>query len=391
VDKCKSMVGRIFVLSPVYDHHYLAARKEDISKSPLQNLPKRLNLYQCLQQATQCELFILSFPPKATKRRSPRWLPHLTVNLGVFVQRFCSSLDAPKVRIVLAFIFYPLHILSNVRRGDFLVLDNYEITSVLAAWLCRIFYGSRVILDFEDGRHLIDHGWQLISYRFAEFLGRPLINGAVLAHPLLGKRLRPKTPRIVIPGFFSSSEPKEKIFFKDVVRFIYAGTLDSVRGIDLLLEVIQCLPRSGWRLDITGSGPLESRVRDVASLPSNVDKVFFHSLLNNADHSKLLHQSHVGLNLQISADPISSVTFPSKIFSYLSAGLLVLSTKASSVEEELKETCLYFDSETRDSIAKTMTRVINCREAIVCHTPKKDFGLTATTDRLRTFLSTALI
>jgi glycosyltransferase involved in cell wall biosynthesis len=378
---------RIFVLSPVYDQHYLSVRKEEISKSPLQTLPKRLNLYHCLQQATQYELFILSFPPKALKRRSPRWLPPQTVRLGDFVQRFCPSLDAPKLRILLAFIFYPLHILSSVRRGDILVLDNYEITSVLAAWLCRFFHGTRVILDFEDGRHLIDRGWQLIFYRLAELLGRPLINGAILAHPLLGTRLRPRTPTIVIPGFYSASESKGRPPFNDVVRFIYAGTLDSVRGVDLLLEVIPCLPTSGWRLDITGSGPLEPNVREVASSPSNADRVFYHSILSEKDHSLLLHQSHVGLNLQISADPISTVTFPSKIFSYLSAGLLVLSTKASSVQDELKDACLYFDEENGDGFANTMTRIICSPESVAPHSPKKDFGLSATTERLKIFLA----
>ena len=68
-----------------------------------------------------------------------------------------------------------------------------------------------------------------------------------------------------------------------------------------------------------------------------------------------------------------------------------MSTKASSVEEELKDTCLYFDSETRDSIVKTMTRIIHSPEGIVARSPEKDFGLTASTERLKTFLSTFLI
>jgi len=385
-----SPMYRIFVLSPVYDHHYLAARKEEISKSPLQTLPKRLNLYQCLQQATQCELFILSFPPKAAKRRSARWLPQQTVRLGSFVQKFCSSLDAPKIRILLAFIFYPLHVLTSVGRGDILVLDNYEITSVLAAWLCRFFYGTRIILDFEDGRHLVDRGWQLFFYCLAERLGRPLIDGAILAHPLLAARLLPTTPKIVVPGFYFPLDSSDKPSFKNVVRFIYAGTLDSVRGVDLLLDVIPCLPKSGWRLDITGSGPLESRVRETASLHSNANKVYFHSILSEKDHSALLHQAHIGLNLQISADPISSVTFPSKIFSYLSAGLLILSTKASSVEDQLKDACLYFDAETSEAIARAITKVIRFPESIVTHSPNKDFGLTATTERMKSFLASFL-
>jgi glycosyltransferase involved in cell wall biosynthesis len=271
-----------------------------------------------------------------------------------------------------------------------LILDNFELIYVLAAWLCRILHGNRVLLDFEDGKHMTDHGWTRLFSGPAEFFGKPLIQGAILAHPSLSERLSPRIPKILVPGFYIPRQNQQTPISTGVdTRFVYAGSLDVPRGVDLLLDAIPLLPETGWRLDITGSGPLESRVKLIACHPSFKRRVVFHSVLDAEAHSYLLAESHVGLNLQRSSNPISQVTFPSKLFSYLSAGLLVISSRASEVEAILKKACLYLSQETPEALADLMIRQISLEPRQLHFAELDQFSIPSTALRLRAFFKEA--
>jgi glycosyltransferase involved in cell wall biosynthesis len=380
----KSKKPRLILLSNVYDINYVNLRGETVP--PCLSSPKRRDLFQSLHLATTRDLLILSSPPKSLTRRSPKWLTAVSASFAGFSQLFCSNFDAPKFRIPCSWFFYALHALRHVRRGDVLMIDNFELIYVIAAWLCRVVYGSSVLLDYEDGKHFTDHGWSRCLSAPAEFLGKPLIQGAILAHPSLGDRLSPKVPKVLVPGFYIPPQDKQVHIAPTAdVRFVYAGSLDAPRGVDLLLDTIPLLPKLGWRLDITGSGSLESRVRLIATHPNFSRKVVFHSVLDANAHSCLLAESRVGLNLQRSDNPISQVTFPSKLFSYFSAGLTVISTRASEVEAILAKACLYLTQETPEALAALMSSLIP-NKARVGELPELErFTISSTSNRLRSF------
>ena len=376
---------KLILLSNVYDLNYVNLRGETVPSCL--SSPKRRDLFQSLHLATNRDLIILSSPPKSLTRRSPKWLPPVLTTFAGFSQLFCRNFDAPKIRVPCSWFFYSLHVLRHARRGDVLIIDNFELIYVIAAWLCRFVHGNQILLDFEDGKHLTDHGWSRCLSAPAEFFGKPLIQGAILAHPSLGKRLSPKIPKILVPGFYISQKNRQTPSISTAdTRFVYAGSLDAPRGVDLLLDTIPLLPETGWRLDITGSGPLESRVCLIATHPSFKRRVVFHRVLDAKAHSCLLAESNVGLNLQLSSNPISHVTFPSKLFSYLSAGLLVISSRASEVEAILGKACLYVTQETPEALAALMCSLIPNNERDGRLPSLERFTVLSTSSRLRSFL-----
>ena len=347
---------RFVILSNVYDENYQKARGEEVP--PCLSSPKRRDLFTAIQLALGWELVVLSSPPRASIRRHGRWLPPVDTRFDRFPQHVCANWDLPKLRIPFSWLMYAFHVARRVRTGDVLMMDNFELIYVLAAWLCRLLYGSPVLLDYEDGKHLTDRGWARLISGPAEAWGKPLIQGAILAHPALGARLAEKIPKITVPGFYKPTVARIPPDRQGPVRFVYAGSLDKPRGIDLLIGALPHLPNQGWQLDITGAGPLEKSGRQLANTPRFQGKVFFHGVLPAQEHAELLAACHVGLNLQLSSDPISSVTFPSKIFSYFSAGLEVISTMASQVKALLGDACSYPAAETPDSLASCMARRI---------------------------------
>lgn len=382
--------NKIVCLSNVFDRHYHELRGEKVGRGL--SAPKREILFQCLEKASGREVIVLSAPPKAEERRTPRWLTAVETRYASHRQFFCANWDVPKLRVPLSWFFYTWNALRHVRSGDLVVIDNYEIIYVIAARLLKLFRRVTFILDYEDGKHLIDRSiWKFLSGA-AETLGRPLLRGATLAHPALGRRLPPGLPTELVPGFVPETIPAYHERTGPQVRFLCSGTLDSPRGVDLLLEAVKLLPVQGWHLDITGHGPLAENISRFVADPRWQGKVEYHQSLPPDAYGRLLAACHAGLNCQRTSDPISSVTFPSKVFTYLSAGLAVVSSRASEVDTICGKACFYYDEETPESLASAMIEAIAdfpgvCQKLDRTEVARR-FSLDATTARLKKFLQT---
>lgn len=383
--------SRIVCLSNVFDQHYHDVRGEKIDRALG---AKRPVLFKCLAAAAGRELILLSSPPRAAERRTARWLPAVETEYAGFRQFFCCNWDAPKLRVPLSWFFYARHVPRHVRAGDLVLIDNYEFNYVVAARLLRMFRRVTFILDYEDGKHLIDRGWWRVLSGLAEWAGRPLIRAAMLAHPSLGKRLPAPVPTEVVPGFIPqrlagiTRDPGA-----GEVRFLYSGALDTTRGVDLLLAALELLPERGWHLDITGQGPLAGRVAEFSQDPRWSGRVKYHHSLPPDAYNRVVAGAHAGLNCQRPSDSISDVTFPSKIFTYLSAGLLVISSKAGAVEELCGNSCFYYAEETPQSLAAAMKTVManfsTVRQRLDLTGVSDRYSPEATTARLRHMLQAA--
>ena len=379
---------RIVCLSNVIEQSYHDLRGEKII--PCLSWGKRRDLFKCLEMASGKEVVVLSSPPKALERRGGRWLKPVETRFSTHRQLFCANWDAPKVRVPLAWFFYARHVLRHTRSGDLIVMDNYELLYVIAAWLVRLLRRVTFVLEYEDGKHLIDRGWPRLLCAMAESAGKPLMRGALLAHPALGNRLPETTPKALVPGFIVPRKSSGACWPDAAVRFLYSGSLDEPRGVDLLLEALPHLPERGWHLDITGSGPLVEQVARFAREARWAGKVVFHHSLPAEAYNRLVNTCHVGLNCQRSSDPISEVTFPSKVFGYLSAGLLVISSRASGVEQICGKACLYFGEETPEGLARAMTETTEdfaaARQRADVRDVSRFYSLEGTVPRLKRFL-----
>ena len=382
--------GRVVCLSNPYDENYRAIRKEAFA--PYMSAPKRRDLFRCLEMATGRELLVLSCPPKATVRRTPRLLRPVTTRFSSHRQLFCANLDAPKLRVPCSWAFYAVHVLRHTRHGDVLVLDNFELSYVLAARLVSLFRKVVCVLDYEDGRHLIDRGWAGLFSSAAERWGRGLIRAAFVTHPALGARLPAAVPWELVPGFALPARTVAPVP-NGGVKFVYTGSLDEARGIDLILKAMDVLPEAGWTIHFAGTGPFAEPIARMVAEPRWSRRIVYHGTLSPAAAGELTQSCHVGLNCQRESDAISGVTFPSKIFSYLSAGLAVISSRASEVPAICGNACRYYDEDSPESLAAVMREAIekfaNFRKSIEEKDVTARYSMEGTATRLKALLAKA--
>jgi glycosyltransferase involved in cell wall biosynthesis len=353
---------KIVSLSNIFDQRYHDLRGEKVERCL--TIPYRQDVFRCLEMASGRELIVLSSPPRAMERRAGKWLPAVETKFATHRQLFCANWDVPKLRVPLAWIFYARHVLRHVRSGDLVVIDNYEFIYIVAARLVQVFRRVKFLLVYLDGKHLIDRGWPRFLSGLAETGGRGLLGGALLSNPVLGKRLPDAMPKELVPGFVPDELPPGSGVPDREVRFFYAGALAHSHGIDLLLESLEHLPKQGWHLIIAGQGRLTNQVVHLAQDPRWLGRVEHRPAMPPEVFEKLLGSNHVGLNCQRASELISSVTFPSKVFTYLSAGLLVLSSKAGCVEQICGNACFYYEEETPQSLAAAMKEVIENYAAV---------------------------
>jgi glycosyltransferase involved in cell wall biosynthesis len=346
-----------FVLSGVVDDQYLRLR----SDSPIActSTGKREKLYSALAAALGTDPVILSPPPRGIGP-SGKLEPVVTRFAG-FEQRFSRSCGIPKLRMLLDMIDYAVFVMRQVPKRSLVIIDNYELIYVLPL-LARRMLRTRdvVVLEYEDGKHLIDKGIYRWMSGLAELLGKRLLAGAILAAPGLGRRLPPGIPSVCVPGIAerSDSSPAEVTCPKSNVGFLYSGSLDRERGLPLLLEYLRSElvdPRAEFH--ITGQGQYAPECRQVAG--GSAGRVTFHGRLEAEKLAEVRSMCRYGINLQRGEDPISDVTYPSKTFDYFNGGLSLISTRAAGVPEVFRDSAIYLGTETAAGLAKAVDTACN--------------------------------
>lgn len=111
----------------------------------------------------------------------------------------------------------------------------------------------------------------------------------------------------------------------------YVGGLSDHQGADILLDTARILSQRAVAMEIVGAGPAGNLVATVtATLPN----VRFHGLLENVGQlAHILHRTRVGCALYDPDFAMHAYNDPLKIKDYLAAGLRVVSTLPSSVDD----------------------------------------------------------
>lgn len=378
---------RIFILSGAYDDHHLRTRSDD--PVVCTSAGKRLMLYKAIAEAAGSPPILLSPQPRG--RGKSAYLPAVTSRFGEFNQLFSAASGVRKIRFFVDMVRYAGHVHRHTRKADTIIFDNYELIYVLAIYWCRLLgRKNRILLEYEDGKHEIDRGYPKLISGLAEKIGRRLVEGAILATPSLGERLPRELPTVLVPGILR----KDIVFNPAPIRgipvhFIYSGSLDVERGLPLLLNYFESsLMIKNTVYHITGQGHYGERF--LRLMENHPGKIHFYGCVSEEELNRIRSNCHFGLNLQSSSNPISNVTFPSKTFDYLNAGLRVVSTRAAQVEDVLGKVAIYLQEETPQGLASAIQQAaseISAADDVMDATSMKAYSFSGTVERLEGLLA----
>lgn len=124
--------------------------------------------------------------------------------------------------------------------------------------------------------------------------------------------------------YFGQSSPHEQQQKDGITTYMYAGILEPVTGVDILLKAFSKIDNPSIRLKISGKGSLQKLVEDAAKQDHRISYlgcVPYEEYLSN------LKQADVLVNPRNMNLPENENNFPSKIMEYLATGKPIISTR----------------------------------------------------------------
>lgn len=175
-------------------------------------------------------------------------------------------------------------------------------------------------------------------------------------------------PYVIIHGTYQIEPDRYCNVFKEksediskTVHCVYAGTLDPRKGAIAAVKAAEYLP-SNYHIHIIGFGN-ETEINYLRKvidsvMANNRAKVSYDGLLSGEEYINFLQSCDIGLSPQDPTASFNATSFPSKILSYLSNGLSVVSIRIPAIEQSaIGKELYYFDVQTPQEIASAIMSV----------------------------------
>lgn len=181
-----------------------------------------------------------------------------------------------------------------------------------------------------------------------------------------------KKPSTVIYGSYHKSAVNNAEKNKEIINVVYAGYLDAAKGAAAAVESSRFLSEN-YHIHILGFGSandigiIQNRVSELSSAGYNVS---YDGLLKGEDFDRFLSKCDIGLCTQDPNAEFNNTSFPSKILTYLSHGLKVVSVDIPAIRQSrIGEYISFYTENSGKSIAEAIQTAgssnIKCGESVI--------------------------
>lgn len=264
----------------------------------------------------------------------------------------------------------------EVREVDCLLAYNVVYGGLLAPFIAHMRHKKTVLIlaDYSDVDSC-ESRWRKAYARIQKFVMRRYKVVIGLSENTKGM-LRKKQKFILMEGGINR-EFYESFQVPDVrqgpIVVMYAGILEKVTGLDILLEAFNKLEDPDIRLFISGKGSLEADVRAAQQADSRISYLGCPAY---EEYIQNLHKADILVNPRNMNLPENRNNFPSKIMEYLATGKMILSTRFPGWER-FAEPISFCDSECEDLRTQLILLCKTCRkEPVMHHRENREFAKT---------------
>lgn len=290
-------------------------------------------------------------------------------NKYYYLKSHCSKTKL--INKILTLIFklkYMFFVFKNVKKGDCVFVYHSLFYMKLVKFL-KIFKNIKLIYEIEEiysdvVKNVRKKKKELLIFTYADAYLFP----SYLFLDLLSIN---RKPYVVIHGSYEIPQIKERIKFNDdKVHIVYAGTFNSVKG--GVFNAIDCAKylNEKFVIHILGRGTNEENeivISKINQLNSTCYcKIVYEGQLLGEEFFKFLSKCSIGLSTQKSDGDFNNSSFPSKILTYLSCGLRVISNDIEAVRtSDIGEKVFYYNDlqNSSMSIANQIIKVSKENEA----------------------------
>jgi len=318
------------------------------------------------------------------------YLPFINFVIIKHITRFLSAL-----------IIGGRYIYQN--RPDFVIVHGLHSPYVVSAYIYSLIFNIKVVAVVTDppssflpglvGVNALVRKIDKIIISF--FINK--INGIIVLARQLALELCPNVPFLLMQGFFSDFKDKNAdVNFRSNYgdgdfHVAYAGGLSDEYGVSLFLDCLEYIDDCDFKFHFFGSGKLSEEIISRAKIDS---RVIFHGFVSPEILIPKLRAVDILINPRPTNQKIVHLTFPSKLFEYISLGVPVLTTRLPNLPSEFDHCVHVLDEETPLMLAKKLVNIKITEQAKLKINALKareillfNFGFTEQGARIKKFLN----
>ena len=215
---------------------------------------------------------------------------------------------------------YPIYILKRVKNIK-LILEVEEIYSDVSRQNILLKKIEKMIIENSD------------KYIFSTELLNHKLN-------------KNNKPYSIIYGTYQIEKDRKETFQDNRIHVVYAGTLDPRKGGATAAAAAAQYLDENYHIHILGFGS-DQQKEELLVLIKEVSKITrcritYDGLLNGEEYIRFLQKCHIGLSTQTPNAQYNDTSFPSKVLSYMSNGLRVVSIRIKALEVSAIGKLLYY-------------------------------------------------
>lgn len=265
-----------------------------------------------------------------------------------------------RIKITFSLIWLFVWLLKNTKRDEQIMVYHAPALSFPVIFAKQLV-GFKLILEVEE---IYGNVWK--NNKLINGLERKLIKCAdayIAVSDVLAEILGSKVKAILYGSYsliqHNSLMPKIN---DEKINIVYAGSIDHIKG--GAFKAVECaalLPEN-YVVHILGSGTTElntNLMKHIAFVNSqlNRDACLYHGVIIGNDYNDFLFKCQIALNTQNEGDYMITA-FPSKVISYLSHNLKVVSTRIKSIEKsKLSELIVFSEDDQPMNIVKSILSI----------------------------------
>jgi glycosyltransferase involved in cell wall biosynthesis len=166
-------------------------------------------------------------------------------------------------------------------------------------------------------------------------------------------------------GFDADLVPTRQQSDKGPVRFIYQGSFDITRRMDVVLSAFDDLPGDDWRLEIFTADFDRAAALVQSSVRRHVGNVTVNAAIDRAALFEKVSANDVGICM-IPTTPLYAVSSPLKMAEYYACGIPAIMSPLPACRDAFADRgCGFFSEFDRASIKRTLEQVLSTDRAML--------------------------
>lgn len=253
------------------------------------------------------------------------------------------------------------YLVKNIKDDDVLVVyHSLGYTKLIEQFKKR--KRTPIIIDVEE--IYADVCNYSVIQREKELKYFELASAYLFATDMLNKVVNKQNkPNVAINGSYQVNERIADKFKDGKIHVVYSGTLDPRKGVVISIQSAEYLD-GNYHLHILGFGSNLDKQKTLTAIKEICEKtqcqITFDGLLQGEDYIRFLQKCDVGLSPQNPEAKFNDTSFPSKVLTYMSNGLKVVSINIPVIKNAKVGKCIYFyNNQNPKEIALTIQNAVN--------------------------------